>query len=326
MTDIHQLLTKYLTDAHAIEEQALIQMKVAPKIAGHPRLEEIFRRHETETAKHEQLIRQRLEDRGAQPSRVKDAVMKAGGMAFALFPKTQPDTAGKLVAHAFSYEHMELAGYDLLIRVAERAGDAPTVVVARRIRAEEREMSERLEASFDEAVEASLRDVPRDDLGAQLDKYLGDAHALEAQAIQLLQKGAKIAGHPQLESVYAEHLEESRAHQRLVAERLAARGASPNAAKDAAMRLGALNWGMFFAAQPDTPGKLAAFSYAFEHLEIGGYEQLRRVAERAGDRETVAAAQRILGEERAAAKRVSAGFDAAVDATLRVQGVTTAAV
>ena len=38
-----------------------------------------------------------------------------------------------------------------------------------------------------------------------------------------------------------------------------------------------------FGAQPDTPAKLAGFAYAFEHLEIGAYELLRRVAQRAGD-------------------------------------------
>jgi hypothetical protein len=46
------------------------------------------------------------------------------------------------------------------------------------------------------------------------------------------------------------------------------------------MRLGALNWGGFFAVQPDTRAKLAGFAYAFEHLEIGAYELLRRVAQR----------------------------------------------
>ncbi|MFL5902341.1 MAG: DUF892 family protein, partial [Solirubrobacteraceae bacterium] len=69
-----------------------------------------------------------------------------------------------------------------------------------------------------------------------------------------------------------------------------------------------------------TPGKLAAFARAFEHLEIGGYEQLRRVAERAGDQATVAAADQILVQERAAAAKIAARWDRAVDASLRAVG------
>ena len=61
--------------------------------------------------------------------------MQAGGFAFVLFARSQPDTPGKLTAHAFSYEHLELAGYELLRRVAERAGDAETAAVAARIAA-----------------------------------------------------------------------------------------------------------------------------------------------------------------------------------------------
>src|SRR5205085_8798949 len=101
-----------------------------------------------------------------------------------------------------------------------------------------------------------------------------------------------------LAQLYEEHLSETREHKRWVEERLDARGSSPSRLQDAAMRLGALNWGAFFAAQPDTPGKLLCFAYAFEHLEIGGYEHLKRVASRAGDQETVALADRILPQER----------------------------
>jgi len=72
---------------------------------------------------------------------------------------------------------------------------------------------------------------------------------------------------------------------------------------------------------PDTPGKLACFAYAFEHLEIAGYEELKRVAERAGDQETVALAERILGEERAASERLYAACDRAVEASLQAVGV-----
>jgi ferritin-like metal-binding protein YciE len=241
MTTLDEQLDAYLSDAHAIEEQALPQMRAAPDMAGDPELAAIFREHLTETEHQERLVRERLEARGGSPSRLKEAIFKAGGFAFVLFAKSQPDTPGKLVSHALSYEHLELASYELLMRVAERAGDEQTARIAREIREQERAMAERLEASFDRSVEASLRALDPDDLDKQLSKYLADAHAIEAQAMQLLERGPKIAGDPELARLYAEHLAETREHQRLVEERLAAHDASPSRLKDAAMRLGALN-------------------------------------------------------------------------------------
>src|SRR3954447_18541525 len=158
-SDINEQLDKYLADAHSIEEQALIQMRLAPRLAGSPALADAFRRHLTETERHERLVRERMEARGSSPSRFKDMVMKAGGAGFALFAKSQPDTPGKLTAHAYSYEHLELASYELLMRVAERAGDSETAEVARSIREEERLMAERLAEGFDAAVNASLAKV-----------------------------------------------------------------------------------------------------------------------------------------------------------------------
>src|SRR5258707_626071 len=114
-----------------------------------------------------------------------------------------------------------------------------------------------------------------------------DAHAIEAQSIRLLEKAPKIVDDPELAKVFEDHLDETRAQQEIVDARLGAYGAGPSRLKDAVMRLGALNWGGFLAAQPDTPGKLAGFAYAFERLEIAGYEELKRVADRAGDQETV---------------------------------------
>jgi ferritin-like metal-binding protein YciE len=320
-TTIDEQLTKYLSDAHAIEEQALVQMRAAPAIAGDPVLEAAFRAHLVETERHERLVRERLEARGGAPSRAKETVMRAGGTAFVLFAKSQPDTPGKLTAHAFSYEHLEEAGYELLARVADRAGDVETAATARTIRDEERAMGDRLGHAFDRAVEASLRDLAPDDLSRQLVKYLGDAHAIEQQAIGLLERGEKIAGDDALAAIYREHLAETREHVRLVEARLAAHDAGPSAAKDAAMRLGALNWGAFFQAHPDTPGKLAAFAFAFEHLEVGGYEQLWRVGQRAGDEDTVRVVHEILAQENAAAQRIAASFDRAVDASLAAVAV-----
>jgi ferritin-like metal-binding protein YciE len=318
---IEQQLVKHLTDVHSIEEQALQQMRVAPRLARDPELAQPFREHIAETEEHERLVRARLEAHGADASKVKDLVARAGGVGMVLFARSQPDTPGKLTAHAFSYEHMELAAYDLLALVAERAGDLETVDTARAIREQEAAMSERLEAHFDRAVEASLREVGPDDLDDQLNKYLADAHAIEAQAVQLLSLAPKIAGESGLASVMSRHLDETRAQQEAVRERLRARGGRPSRFKDIALRGGGVNVGGFFGAQPDTPAKLAGFAFAFEHLEIGSYEQLKRVAERAADKETVALAERILPEERAAAEAVREQFEPAVEASLEAQGV-----
>ncbi len=319
--EIDEQLTKYLTDAHSIEEQGLAQLRSAPDLAGDPQLARGYREHLRETEGHEQRVRDLLEARGAEPSKTKDTVMKLGGKGFVLFAKLNPDTPGKLHAHSTSYEALELASYELLAQVAERAGEERVAATARSIRDEERGMIERLESTYDLAVEASLAAVGADDLREQLRKYLADAHALEEQAIKLLEKGSELAGDERLALIYEEHLVETREHEELVRARLDALGGGTSTLKDAALRLGALNWGAFFAAHPDTPGKLAAFAFAFEHLEIAGYEQLRRVAERAGDQATVELAQRILEQERGAADRLGSSFDVAVAASLASLGV-----
>jgi ferritin-like metal-binding protein YciE len=179
-------------------------------------------------------------------------------------------------------------------------------------------MLERLTSGVDRSAEASLDD---DDLQTQLRKYLADAHAIEEQAIALLERGPKLAGSERIAAVYSDHLAETRDHAELVEARLHALGGDPSSVKDSALRLGALNWGAFFQAHPDTPGKLAAFAFAFEHLEVGGYEQLRVVAARAGDTETVELAERILAEERHAAEQIEGVFDEAVQAALAAQSV-----
>jgi len=317
---LQEQLHKYLTDAHSIEIQALAQMRSAPDMAGDPQLAAIFREHERETEEHKRLIEECLEAHGESPNKLKDIAGQLTGKGFVLFAKFNPDTPGKLAAHAHSYEAMEEAAYELLSRVAERAGDQETAEVARRILEQEKAMKGRVFDNFDRAVEASLRDKDADDMQEELVKYLADAHAIEGQAIQMLESAPKIVEESRLAKLFEDHLEETRAQQEIIKARLDAHDASPNKLQDAAMRLGALNWGGFFKAQPDTPAKLAGFNYAFEHLEIAAYEELKRVAERAGDQETVRVAERIEGEERAAANSIAANWETALQASLESVG------
>src|SRR5215207_5647117 len=106
-------LVKYLTDVHSIEEQAAVQMRRAPDLVEGT-FADAFRKHLGETESQEQRVRVRLEAHEASPSKLKDVAGQAGGFGMVLFARSQPDTPGKLAMHAFSYEHMEVAAYELL--------------------------------------------------------------------------------------------------------------------------------------------------------------------------------------------------------------------
>ncbi len=307
--DRDEQLVKYLADVHSIELQALAQLRAAPKIAGDERLCQAFEQHLVETEDQERRVRERLEALGGKPSKLKDAAGTAGGWGMVAFAASQPDTPGKLTMHAYSYEHMELAAYELLQRLAERAGDEETARMAEAIAAEEGRMAERLEQSFDAAVEVSLGAVEADQLDSALLAYLRDAHALEGQAEELLEAGAERVDDEQLEAAFRDHLEETQHHRERIAGLLDERGARPSLVKDTMLEAGGLNLSAFFGAQPDSTTKLAGFAYAFEHLEIAAYELLQRVAARAGDEGVVAAAEEILAEERRAAERVAESWD-----------------
>jgi ferritin-like metal-binding protein YciE len=308
-------LVHFLSDMYSVEQQALAQMVTAPDLAGDPMLAADFRQHYFETQKQADLVRQRLEAHGGSGSAIKNAIMKLGGKGFLLFARAMPETPGRLVVHAYSYEAMEWAGYEMLIRFAECAGDTDTVEAAKIIRDQERKMMERLERGFDAAEEASHTGVATDKLPEHLLKHLVEVHAFESQNIQLLKKSERIAGDVEIAALYEDHLERVGRHKQLVEKRLAELGSEPSKLEDAALALGGLNWGLFFQAQSDTPAKLAAFVYAVLHLEIGGYELLKRTAKRSGDTETMRLCDSIVAEKREMADCLANAFDTAVEAT-----------
>lgn len=159
------------------------------------------------------------------------------------------------------------------------------------------------------------------DIQEQVVKYLQDAVGMEEQSIEMLEKAVDIAGDPDLSQLYRGHLNDSRDHQRYVKQRLEALGESESKLKSSVQKATAMGLGMAAQGMPDTPGKLAAVAFAFEHLEIASYELLRRVAEQAGDTETVAMAERILPVERQAAQLIEKNFDLAAQRSLDAVGV-----
>ena len=153
-------------------------------------------------------------------------------------------------------------------------------------------------------------------LKEELVKFLQDAHGMEQQSLQTLQAAVKVAGDPQLESLYQGHIMETQTHLELLKERLETHGASRSLTKDLGGRLTAGVHGLGIVPGPDTPAKLVAVAYGFEHFEIAMYEFIRRLAQRVGDTDTVEMADKILVNERQAAEKLAASYDLALERSL----------
>ena len=298
-------IRKYLTDVHSIEKQALIQMRFAPVLAGSPELALPYREHRSETDIHERRVRTRLEELGSEPAASKDAAGAAGGLAMLLFARTQPDTPGKLAAHAFSYEHMELAAYEILAAYADRAGDGDTAALARQVAADERAMAWRIAKRFDEAVAASLSGrSERHDLASQ--HYLADAHALETQGLEFFGRSRTLIDDPGLSEILSDGLASSRRQRKLLESESGGAGRLEAVIKDLPLRAGGVGVHAFLAAQPDRNTKVAGFAYAFFNLLVGANELLGRVADRSDRPDAMELAAARAAGAGALAERTSA--------------------
>ena len=166
------------------------------------------------------------------------------------------------------------------------------------------------------SVERKERDVTQEERREDLVKALQNAHAMEQKSLQTLEAAVAVAGDPQLESLYQGHVMETQHHLELLKERLGDNEASRSLLKDLGGRLAAVGVGAGLVAQPDTPAKLLAVAYGFEHFEIATYELLKRLAAMAGDQDAIEMADKILVNERQAAEKLAAAYDLALERSL----------
>jgi ferritin-like metal-binding protein YciE len=138
-------------------------------------------------------------------------------------------------------------------------------------------------------------------------------YEIEQQGLQLLSTAGELAGDEQIAEVYRRHSLETKEHTRAVAERIAAHGADNSPSDHSGSGVAAIE--LRVAPEP-TPAVLAVAVYAFENLEIAAYHLLRGMADRAGDPETVAAADRILEQEEAAAEVLASTFDRTLELSI----------
>jgi ferritin-like metal-binding protein YciE len=157
--DIKAQLIKHIDEAHAMEQNVLRMLDGMIQTTDDPQVLDKLEHHKAQTQTHALRMRQRLEAHDASPS----VVRQAGGIMQALaklpLDMMRGEKAGRNARDGFATEHLEIASYELLSRVAEKAGDEETAVAAREIIAEEQEMADFIAQNWDLFADASLREA-----------------------------------------------------------------------------------------------------------------------------------------------------------------------
>ena len=158
MSTINEQLIKHIDEAHAMEQNVLRMLDGMISTTDDPQILQELEHHKIETEGHAQRMKARLEAHGAAPSTVKQVGGILGALAKMPLDLVRGEKAGRNARDGFATEHMEIASYELLKRVAQRANDDETVAACDEIIAQEQAMADTIAANWDTFAELSLRE------------------------------------------------------------------------------------------------------------------------------------------------------------------------
>jgi ferritin-like metal-binding protein YciE len=158
MGSINDQLVKHIDEAISMEENVKRMLDGMIDTTDDAGVIDLLEHHKVETEQHSQRLRERLEAHGASPSMVREAAGILGALAKLPLDMVRGEKTGRNARDGYATEHMEIASYQLLERIATRAGDEETAEVARLNRAEEEAMARKLDEHWDTFAELSLRE------------------------------------------------------------------------------------------------------------------------------------------------------------------------
>lgn len=135
-------LLDWLRDAHAMEQQAETMLSaMAGRIENYPQVKAKIEEHLEETRRQASALQSCIERLGSDTSTVKDLMGKFTAMGQGVSGVFVADEIVKGSMASYTFEHMEIAAYKVLISAADACGDMETSAVCQRILAEEEAMA-----------------------------------------------------------------------------------------------------------------------------------------------------------------------------------------
>jgi ferritin-like metal-binding protein YciE len=152
-------LVKHIDEALAMEQSVLRMLDGMIDTTEDEEIRNELRQHKLETEQHAERLEKRLGAHEASPSTVREAAGIAGALMKGVVDMVRNEKAGRNARDGYATEHLEIASYQLLERIAQRAGDEETAEVARQNRADEEKMAKKIEANWDRFAELSLQEA-----------------------------------------------------------------------------------------------------------------------------------------------------------------------
>ncbi|MER9952037.1 DUF892 family protein [Mesorhizobium sp. M0047] len=157
MSESREWFVQWLRDAHAMEEQAETMLNgQVSRIENYPELSSRIRQHLEETVQQAARLKTCLDRIGQGPSRLKDAGGKLTAMAQSMSGIFAGDEVMKGSLASYTFEHMEIASYTILIAAARSLGETEVARVCEQNLREEIAMADWLKDHLPSTTERFL--------------------------------------------------------------------------------------------------------------------------------------------------------------------------
>jgi ferritin-like metal-binding protein YciE len=157
--ELKDQLIKHIDETLAMEQNVLRMLDGMISTTEDEEIRSELRHHKLETEEHASRLERRLEANDASPSTVREAAGIMNALMKGVVDMARSEKAGRNARDGYATEHLEIASYQLLERVAQAAGDEETAEVARQNRKDEEAMAKKIEANWDKFADLSLREA-----------------------------------------------------------------------------------------------------------------------------------------------------------------------